>query len=394
MDKKAVKSLKPKQRLRSRSFCELNLRLVSKLSYRETADVLNRVLHRDESVSVKTSTLEDWVESYGESLSEGYMSKAEEILDSYDIDKQSGIISEGASLPPSVLNPELTAVIGEKQARHLITEYNRGRDRMTKLKYDDLASGIEEGPGKCCYISVDDIGVRFQKPERKGKCKKGRSFIENTVIHIQAEGKQYTLTAIGMDKAFKLLVAFLLENRLMEDYRLVFFSDGATCIRDNIEKYFGFRQYTIILDWLHLEKKCNEFLSMGIKGSKDEKQRIKKELASILWTGRHQNAICYLESLKKSQVRNAVKIEELKDYIRRKSPNLTCYALRHELNLRISSNRVEKANDLVVAARQKHNGMSWSKNGSGALAVITVTVINGELDRWMTKHRIDYRMAS
>ena len=394
MDKKAVKSLKPKQRLRSRSFCELNLRLVSKLSYRETADVLNRVLHRDESVSVKTSTLEDWVESYGESLSEGYMSKAEEILDSYDIDKQSGIISEGASLPPSVLNPELPAVIGEKQTRHLITEYNRGRDRMTKLKYDDLASGIEEGPGKCCYISVDDIGVRFQKPERKGKCKKGRSFIENTVIHIQAEGKQYTLTAIGMDKAFKLLVAFLLENRLMEDYRLVFFSDGATCIRDNIEKYFGFRQYTIILDWLHLEKKCNEFLSMGIKGSKDEKQRIKKELASILWTGRHQNAICYLESLKKSQVRNAVKIEELKDYIRRKSPNLTCYALRHELNLRISSNRVEKANDLVVAARQKHNGMSWSKNGSGALAVITATMINGELDRWMTKHRIDYRMAS
>jgi hypothetical protein len=394
VDKKAVKSLKPKQRLRSRSFCELNLRLVSKLSYRETADVLNRVLHRDESVSVKTSTLEDWVESYGESLSEGYMSKAEEILDSYDIDKQSGIISEGASLPPSVLNPELPAVIGEKQARHLITEYNRGRDRMTKLKYDDLASGIEEGPGKCCYISVDDIGVRFQKPERKGKCKKGRSFIENTVIHIQAEGKQYTLTAIGMDKAFKLLVAFLLENRLMEDYRLVFFSDGATCIRDNIEKYFGFRQYTIILDWLHLEKKCNEFLSMGIKGSKDEKQRIKKELASILWTGRHQNAICYLESLKKSQVRNAVKIEELKDYIRRKSPNLTCYALRLELNLRISSNRVEKANDLVVAARQKHNGMSWSKNGSGALAVITATMINGELDRWMTKHRIDYRMAS
>ena len=356
--------------------------------------MLNRVLHREESVGVKTSTLEDWVESYGESLSEGYMSKAEEILDSYNVDKQSGIIAKEASLPPSVLTPELPAVIGERQARQLITEYNRGRDRMTKLKYDDLASGIEDGTGRCCYISVDDIGVRFQKPGRKGKCKKNRSFIENTVIHIQAEGKQYTLTAIGMDKAFKLLVAFLLENRLMEDYRLVFFSDGATCIRDNIEKYFGFRQYTIILDWLHLEKKCNEFLSMGIKGAKDEKLRIKKELASILWTGRHQNAINYLESLKKSQVRNAVKIEELKDYIRRKSSNLACYALRHELNLRISSNRVEKANDLVVAARQKHNGMSWSRKGSGALAVITATMINGELDGWITKHKIDYRMAS
>ena len=86
MDKNAVKCLKPKQRLRSRSFCELNLRLVSRLSYRETADVLNRVLHRDECNSVKASTLEDWVESYGESLSDGYMSKAEEILNSYNVD--------------------------------------------------------------------------------------------------------------------------------------------------------------------------------------------------------------------------------------------------------------------------------------------------------------------
>ena len=394
MDKKSARGMKPKQRLRSTSFRELGLRLVSRLSYRDTTDVLNRALHREKRDSVKTSTMEDWVESFGKSLSDGYTSKSEEILESYHIDKQSGVISEGTSLPPSVLAPELPAVIGEKQARRLITKYNRGRDRMTKLKYSDLASDIEDGTGRCCYISVDDIGVRFQKPGRKGKCKKGRSFIENTVIHIQAEGRQYTLTAIGMDKAFKLLVAFLLENRLMEDCRLVFFSDGAACIRDNIEKYFGFRQYTIILDWLHLEKKCNEFLSMGTRGSKDEKQRIKKELASILWTGRYQNAINYLESLKKSQVRNSVKIEELKDYIRRKSPNLTCYALRHELNLRVSSNRVEKANDLVVAARQKHNGMSWSRNGSGALAVITATMINGEMEGWMTKHRICYRMAS
>ena len=59
VDKNAAKGMKPKQRLRSLSFCELNLRLVSQLSYRETAGVLNRVLHREESKKVKTSTLED-----------------------------------------------------------------------------------------------------------------------------------------------------------------------------------------------------------------------------------------------------------------------------------------------------------------------------------------------
>ena len=37
----------------------------------------------------------------------------------------------------------------------------------------------------------------------------------------------------------------------------------------------------------------------------------------------------------------------------------------------------------VVATRQKHNGMSWSKSGSGALAIITATGINGELENWM-----------
>ena len=271
VDKKATRGMKPKQRLRSLSFSELNLRLVSQLSYRETTDMLNRVLHREECKNVKTSTLEDWVESFGKSLSEGYMSRAEDILDSYRVDRLSGIISEASPLPRSILKPEIPAVIGERQVRHLITEYNRGKERAAKLKCDVLTSGIEDGTGKCCYISVDDIGVRFQKAKRRGKYKKNRSFIENTVIHVQVEDRQYTLTAIGMDRAFKQLVAFLLENKIMEGHRLIFFSDGATCIRDYIEKFFGFRQHTIILDWLHLRKKCTEFLSIGVKGPKDEK---------------------------------------------------------------------------------------------------------------------------
>lgn len=220
MDKKSTKGLKPKQRLRSTSFRELNLQLVSKLSYRDTTDVLNRVLHREEYDSVKTSTLEDWVESFGESLSDGYTSKAEKILESYNIDKD-GLIAKDSHLPLSIIKPELSAGIEEKQIRHLITEYNRGRDRMTKLKYASSMLEIEDGTAKCCYISVDDIGVRFQKSKRKQKYKKGKSFVENTVIHIQSDGKQYTLTAVGMDKAFKLLIAFLLGIR---DTFTVFYS--------------------------------------------------------------------------------------------------------------------------------------------------------------------------
>lgn len=173
----------------------------------------------------------------------------------------------------------------------------------------------------------------------------------------------------------------------------MFFTDGASVIRDYIEKYFGFRQHSIILDWLHLKKKCNEFLSMCLKGSKEDKAEIKQHLVSILWTGRIDKAIKYLETLKLANIKNANKVTELKDYLNRKSPDVTCYALRRELNLRISSNRVEKANDIVVATRQKHNGMSWSKAGSSALAIITAARVNGELENWMATGEVRFKMV-
>lgn len=41
----------------------------------------------------------------------------------------------------------------------------------------------------------------------------------------------------------------------VEDRRLVFLSEGARNIKEYVERFFSFRQYTIILDWYHLEKK-------------------------------------------------------------------------------------------------------------------------------------------
>ena len=54
---------------------------------------------------------------------------------------------------------------------------------------------------------------------------------------------------------------------------------------------------------------------------------------------------------------------------------------------------MEKANDIVVATRQKHNGMSWSKSGSGALAIITAARINGELEKWMATGEVEFKMV-
>lgn len=80
-----------------------------------------------------------------------------------------------------------------------------------------------------------------------------------------------------MDKVFKRLVAFLLENRLMENSRLIFLTDGATNIRDRIEKYFAFRERTVIPDWLHLEKKCHEYMSMAVRGGEEGEGGVKED---------------------------------------------------------------------------------------------------------------------
>jgi hypothetical protein len=50
---------------------------------------------------------------------------------------------------------------------------------------------------------------------------------------------------------------------------------------------------------------------------------------------------------------------------------IPCYALRKAFGLCNSSAIGEKINDLIVSNRQKHNGMSWSKKGSLALASLT-----------------------
>ncbi len=385
--------MKPKQHLVSSSYRALYLDLSTMLSFRNTTNTINRFLHKSSEYEVKVSTLECRVESQGKSLSSAYISKAADILESRGVDKQTGIIGEASPVATSVRESSLPNVLDENMIRPLITDYNRERNTDTKLKYSLITSPIEAKAEDCCYITIDDIGVRFQKEERNVTYEKKQKFIENTVIHIQKAEQQYTITAIGMKKAFMLLVAFLLYNNLMEGCRLVFLTDGANCIREYIETFFGFRQHTIILDWLHLEKKCNEFLCMAVQGKKEEKDCIKQKFTTILWTGRMDKAIKYLDNIKKANIKNIKKLDELRGYLDRKSPYLACYALRHHLGLRVSSNRVEKANDIVVGTRQKHNGMSWSKNGSGALAVITAAKTNGELNNWITTGTVSFKLV-
>jgi hypothetical protein len=82
------------------------------------------------------------------------------------------------------------------------------------------------------------------------------------------------------------------------------------------------------------------------------------------------------------------------EYVAKNRPMMPVYAVRRKLGLRNSSNRGEKANDLLVAARQKHNGMSWSRSGSVALASVTALKQNREYHEWFRERQIEFKLAS
>ena len=97
-----------------------------------------------------------------------------------------------------------------------------------------------------------------------------------------------------------------------------------------------------------------------------------------------------LQTIEPDQIKNHESLADLIGYLERNRPYLPCYAVRKRLGLRNSSNRGEKANDLLVSDRQKHNGMSWSPCGSIALTAVTALVRNREWTRWFQTSTLSF----
>lgn len=114
----------------------------------------------------------------------------------------------------------------------------------------------------------------------------------------------------------------------------------------------------------------------------------------MLWYGATNKAIDYLRKIDTKYIKNKEGIDKLINYLERNKPYIPCYEARKQLGLRNSSNIGEKANDLLVSERQKHNGMSWSKVGSVALASLTALVKNGEYKKWFETKTIEFKLVS
>ena len=260
---------------------------------------------------------------------------------------------------------------------------------------------------------------KLSKEREKKGSEEDKKRIGHMNIRIETDTHYYNITSTVKDEAFLEMKAVLAENNLFKRHLMVFM-DGETELYDRLEILFENRwEVEYYLDWIHLQKKIYDKLSIALKARRIPDPRIKpvpyrqkskrgkikemtmtslsrlyaRAVCAFLWVGNVEEAIAYLENINPDHIQfngNAT-LDELIDYLRRKQKWITCYALRKRAGLRNSSNGVEGINFTTVASRQKHNGTSWLL-GSGILSALTCIFKNHQEREWFRSRTLSFKL--
>jgi hypothetical protein len=308
--------------------------------------------------------------------------------------KANGFTEEGAYLGN---NPEYSKSEPVTLSDETIKKASEECIEEQEIRIDALENPVcYEHPENTLNICIDDVNVKRQestRQQREDVEKRKRKYVHNTVAYLSEGDCSYTLNGYGTKLVLCLLIAFIFKNGLTGK-RFQFFTDGHKILNATILKCFKwYKNIGIILDWYHLEKKCKEQLSMALKG-REIRNKVLENLLPLLWNGLTDKAIAFLEKMDVSKIKDQSVLQKLVEYLRRNKNYIPCYAIRKKVGLRNSSNIGEKMNDLIVSDRQKHNGMSWSKKGSVALASVTALERNDEWKNWFENGEIEFKLAS
>lgn len=236
--------------------------------------------------------------------------------------------------------------------------------------------GPEVQPGQI-IASTDDVEVR--RPEK-------RRFLELRTAYVRTEqGYRYLSGSAEMVLQQLYLLLVLYGGGVTAKVTLL--GDGARWIAN----FFKQRLVTwpfveLVVDWYHCRKKCYDLTSLICRGHK-AKTELLGLLLRHLWRGQVQEAIDILEEYR-PQTKNIEKLDELINYLDNRRSYIPNYQERRIQRKYIGSAHTEKANDLIVARRQKHQGMHWSEQTSDALAALRTLLLNGGWDLYWQKHQV------
>ena len=377
-------------------------------SYRQTIKVFNHGRRQDVG-GTPLNTLCDVTQAEGLKVLDFLTRKAESIFTEQGFNSR-GLpeadctvikqIPDAAYLEQEKLQPSLTAVCEDMVKKEL------SADDIEKVQKTILANKAYEKAGQCVYVHIDDVGVKEQKQHRdkkgvakeqdanqKNATKDQRPTVQNTVARIEHTGKGFTLTGRSVAEILTFVLAFLLNNALLR-LNIKVCTDGQRCLQDAIVSFFSWhRHLSLLLDWFHLVKKFKEDLSLACKG-REIRNRHLKQLLTLLWFGLVDKAQVYLAAIPATDIKDIKAIARLSAYLERNRKWIPCYAMRSKLRLPNSSNPVERCNNLVTAKRQKHQGMSWSENGSYALTALNAVTANNATQQWVENRTIPFVLVA
>ena len=352
-------------------------------SYRKSTTWLNRIRHQPEGTPSRT--LSHNSEQEGTRLLAHLEQKSENILKAHDFADQPPLSKQ------EQYQQQGFVAHSSEQVQAAIERNAPDESYIVEMKNNPVPYEVA---AQSVQISIDPVGVKHQKETHDGVQKESRrDMVYQTVAHLQHAECAYLFNGREIATVLRLILAFLLHNDLLR-YNLLFFVDGQRSLSKTILAMFAwFTPLQLILDWPHLQKKCRSLLSMALKG-REVRNQVLDQLFPLLWFGCVDRAIQLLRSLDSEKIKNAQRLDQLIGYFQRQQPFIPCYAVRKELGLRNSSNRGEKANDLLVSNRQKHKGMSWSASGSVALAALTALVRNNEHAQWFRSRSVRFSFAA
>lgn len=385
--------LGPKEWYRTQGFKELALVYgVVDGSYRKTSALLNRVRYQEQG-GTPLRTLWDNAEAEGRQLQAHIEQLAATTLAAHGFTPE-GAPPAGADYPDQVM-----VTLPAEQVAATIRECAPQPEWVAAMESNPVAY---EDPAHSVLVAIDDVGVKQQKAHRgrsvasdasEQAAPEEQKRVHHTVARIAQGASAYILTGGGVASVLVFVLAFLLRNQLLHG-NLVFFVDGQRTLHATILQVFAwFAPLQIVLDWYHLMEKCKLQLSLALKG-RVVRNTVLTRLRPLLWHGCVTQAVATLRDIPTDQVKDQAALDKLVGYFERNRSSIPCYAVRKKLGLRNSSQAGEKANDLVVSTRQKHNGMSWRPRGSTALASITALVKNHEYPCWFSNQTLAFSFAA
>jgi hypothetical protein len=181
----------------------------------------------------------------------------------------------------------------------------------------------------------------------------------------------------------------------MREYSEVFvLGDGARWIRNT--RYWCFPDAAYILDWYHLHRKVCRAFRHTFPDDKAVRKKLRRPVTSHLWKGQKAEALEKLEEPhaqflsegKQEVLEEHEGLQDLIVYVKSNWEGLINYQQMQQDGYLIASTLVESAANLVVAKRQKKQGMHWSRSGADALCALRTLWLNEEWeDYWKQRRR-------